>query len=660
MTLELLKRDSLLEPFAAVIERRHERFVQAERELAGDAGRLADRCNSHLHFGLHRDGDGWVFREWAPGATAVYLIGPFSDWREEPAYALRRVNDEEWEARLPGEVLEHGTLYRLLVKWDGGSGERLPTHARRAVQDEYTKIFSAQVWEPPRPYRARHEAPPRADHPLIYEAHVGMATEHRRVSTFTEFRLFVLPRVADLGYDTIQLMGVQEHPYYGSFGYQVSNFFAVSSRFGTPDELRQLVDAAHGMGIRVIMDLVHSHAVSNETEGLGRFDGSTEQFFYPGERGWHPLWNSRCFDYGKSRVTHFLLSNCKYWLEEFHLDGFRFDGITSMIYLDHGIGRDFTGYDLYYDGNQDENALAYLALANRVVHQVNPRAITIAEEVSGMPGIAFPVEGGGTGFDYRMSMGVPDYWIKLVKEKRDEEWHAGDLFYELTNKRAEERTIGYAESHDQAMVGDKTIFFRLVDKEIYEKMSVSSSSHVIDRGVALHKMIRLLTIGTAGDGYLNFMGNEWGHPEWIDFPREGNDWSYEHARRLWSLVDDEQLRFRFLNAFDRAMIHLAAGRRWFGRRPEPLARDNERQVLAFTRGDLLFAFNFNPARSFEGYLLDAPPGKYVVVLNTDDVAFNGFGRVDATVEHFTRHLSPARGQLGLYLPARTAMVLERQ
>ena len=539
-----------------------------------------------------------MFREWAPNATAIYLLGEFNEWRKHPDYALTKVGDGNWEIKLPQEALEHQMLYRLLVEWNGGSGERLPSHVRRVIQDEYTKIYSAQVWEPLNPYQMRHERPKRSEYPLIYEAHIGMSTEHRRVSTFTEFRLFVLPRIVDLGYNTIQLMAVQEHPYYGSFGYQVANFFAVSSRFGTPDDLKALIDTAHSMGIRVIMDIVHSHAVNNEVEGLSRFDGSYDQYFYPGNRGFHSLWGSRCFDYGKHEVLNFLLSNCKYWLEEFHFDGYRFDGITSMLYWDHGLNKDFTEYNLYYDGNQDENAITYLALANRVIHQVDPEAITIAEDMSGMPGVASPIEDGGMGFDYRMNMGTPDYWIKLLKEKRDEEWHVGDLFYELTNKREEEHTISYAESHDQALVGDKTIFFRLVDKAIYTSMGVFDKNILIERGMALHKMIRLVTIGTAADGYLNFMGNEWGHPEWIDFPREGNGWSYDHARRLWSLVDDENLRFRFLNAFDKSMIQTVNETRVFHWRPEPLVRDNERQVLIFTRGDYLFVFNFNPEKSF--------------------------------------------------------------
>ncbi len=657
--LKLVEDDKLLRPFAGIIEKRHRQVLAMEREFTYRTTRLSDSCNSYLYYGLHRTNEGWVFREWAPNATAIYLLGEFNDWRKHPDYALTKVGNGNWEIKLPQETLEHKMLYRLLVEWNGGSGERLPSHVRRVIQDEYTKIYSAQVWDPLNPYQMRHESPKRSEYPLIYEAHIGMSTEHRRVSTFTEFRLFVLPRIVDLGYNTIQLMAVQEHPYYGSFGYQVANFFAVSSRFGTPDELKALIDTAHGMGIRVIMDIVHSHAVNNEVEGLSRFDGSYDQYFYPGNRGFHSLWGSRCFDYGKHEVLNFLLSNCKYWLEEFHFDGYRFDGITSMLYWDHGLDKDFTEYNLYYDGNQDENAITYLALANRVIHQVDPEAITIAEDMSGMPGVASPIEDGGMGFDYRMNMGTPDYWIKLLKEKRDEEWHVGDLFYELTNKREEEHTISYAESHDQALVGDKTIFFRLVDKAIYTSMGVFDKNILIERGMALHKMIRLVTIGTAADGYLNFMGNEWGHPEWIDFPREGNGWSYDHARRLWSLVDDENLRFRFLNAFDKSMIQTVNETRVFHWRPEPLVRDNERQVLIFTRGDYLFVFNFNPEKSFPDYVFDAPSGKYTMLLDTDSKNFDGLGRIDEKMEHFTRYVSPGRGQLSLYIPARTGFVLKR-
>ena len=625
--------------------------------MQGDASRLADACNSHLYYGLHRNNTEWVLREWAPNATAIFLLCDSNDWQKNNHYSFTKLNDQDWELRLPANILHHEMLYKLLVEWEGGSGERIPSHTTRAVQDDYTKVFSAQVWCPEHPYHWQYPRPKAARHPLIYEAHIGMSTEHQRVSTFIEFRLYVLPRIAALGYNTIQLMAIQEHPYYGSFGYQVANFFAVSSRFGTPEELKELIDAAHGLGIRVLLDIVHSHAVSNEAEGLSLFDGTDYLYFHRGERGKHPAWDSRCFDYGKPQVLNFLLSNCKYWLEEFRFDGFRFDGVTSMIYYDHGLGKAFTDYSFYYDGNEDEDAWVYLALANQLIHELYPEALTIAEEMSGLPGLASPIAEKGVGFDYKLSMGIPDYWIKLLKEIPDEQWHVGDIYYELTNKRAEERTISYAESHDQALVGDKTIFFRLTDKEIYTGMSVFDHSLIIDRAMALHKMIRLITLATAGGGYLAFMGNEWGHPEWIDFPRQGNNWSYAHARRLWSLVDNPDLKFKYLNAFDSAMIHFATESNILDYEPRVLVRDINRQLLIFERRGYLFVFSFNPTTSYTDYQFDVPAGKYITVLNTDNPAFGGDNRIDESVEHFTQYTGK-ENLLSLYIPARIGMVLK--
>ena len=649
--------DPLLLPYLPIIQGRHQHFINTLHRVQGDASRLADACNSHLYYGLHRNNTEWVLREWAPNATAIFLLCDSNDWQKNNHYSFTKLNDQDWELRLPANILHHQMLYKLLVEWEGGSGERLPSHTTRAVQDDYTKVFSAQVWCPEHPYHWQHQRPKATSHPLIYEAHIGMSTEHQRVSTFVEFRLYVLPRIATLGYNTIQLMAIQEHPYYGSFGYQVANFFAVSSRFGTPEELKELIDTAHGLGIRVLLDIVHSHAVSNEAEGLSRFDGTDYLYFHRGERGKHPAWDSRCFDYGKPQVLNFLLSNCKYWLEEFHFDGFRFDGVTSMIYYDHGLGKAFTDYSFYYDGNEDEDALVYLALANQLIHELYPEALTIAEEMSGLPGLATPIAEKGIGFDYKLSMGIPDYWIKLLKEIPDEQWHVGDIYYELTNKRAEERTISYAESHDQALVGDKTIFFRLTDKEIYTGMSVFDHSLIIDRAIALHKMIRLITLATAGGGYLAFMGNEWGHPEWIDFPRQGNDWSYAHARRLWSLVDNPDLKFKYLNAFDSAMIHFATESNILDYEPRVLVRDINRQLLIFERRGYLFVFSFNPTTSYTDYQFDVPAGKYITVLNTDNPTFGGNNRIDERVEHFTQYTGK-ENLLSLYIPTRIGFVLK--
>ena len=658
-------RDEWLKPWQEVIDRRHA-AIEKLRDGIAVGGSLSAGLNNHLFYGLHRDGKGdWVFREWAPNATRIWLTGEFNNWKRSEAYALHPVGDGNWEITLPSLFLSHGMLYKLYIEWPGGGGERLPAYVTRAVQDPVTKLFCAQVWDPAEPYRWKHGRAGKREHPLIYECHIGMASEEEKVGTFEEFRLNVLPKIIDLGYDTIQIMALQEHPYYGSFGYQVSNFYALSSRFGTPEEFKRLVDDAHGAGIAVIMDIVHSHSVDNEAEGLSRFDGREDLYFYNGWQGRHPAWGSRCFDYGKPETKYFLLSNCKFWMEEYMLDGFRFDGVTSMLYWDHGLGKDFVGYENYFNNGVDENALSYLALANMLVHEIDPDAVTIAEDVSGMAGLAAPFAEGGVGFDFRMSMGVADNWIKWIKTLSDEQWSMGEIWWQLTNKRADEKTISYAECHDQAMVGDKTIIFRLMDKEMYTSMNTESRSIIVDRGIALHKMIRLVTMATAGDGYLTFMGNEFGHPEWIDFPREGNGWSYKYARRQWSLMKPDYLRYRSLNEFDRAMVELCREEDLLGGKPELLVQDEQKKILIFKRNSCIFAFNFNPAQSFTGYAFAAPAGKYVCVLDSDEERFNGFSRIKSGEEHFSVHKKSENGPavyddtLMLYLPSRCAVVLKK-
>ena len=490
--LAIYKNDPWLEPYAAAIDGRHEDVLRKEAELTTHCNSLKDFANAHQYFGLHRVGDWWVFREWAPNATEIYLVGDFSDWKELPEFKLNPAKNGVWELHVPFDRIRHGDLYKMSVHWPGGEGLRIPAYATRVVQDEQTHIFSAQVWEPT-PFRWTVEKFIPDTKPLmIYECHIGMAQQKEGVGSYLEFRDKILPRIAADGYNAIQIMAIQEHPYYGSFGYHVSNFYAASSRFGTPEELKSLIDRAHELGIAVIMDIVHSHAVKNENEGLGRLDGTGNLYFYGDHRREHPAWDSLCFDYGKNEVLHFLLSNCKYWLEEYHFDGFRFDGVTSMLYYDHGLGKAFGSYADYYDGNQDTNAIVYLTLANILIHEVKATAITIAEEMSGMPGLAIKFEDGGMGFDYRLAMGIPDYWIKTLKEKKDEDWHPTSIFWELTNRRSDEKTISYVESHDQALVGDKTVIFRLIDKEMYWHMMVGDTNPMVTRGIPLHKMIRRL------------------------------------------------------------------------------------------------------------------------------------------------------------------------
>lgn len=651
---KIYETDPYLAPYKEAIEKRHERILEERDKIALD-GSLADGLNNHLYYGLHRDADGgWVFREWAPNASRIYLIGEFNNWRRTAAYSLNPIGGGNWEIRLPAMFLHHQELYKLFIEWPGGGGERLPSYVRRVVQDPVTKVFCAQVWEPDEQYQWKNGRPGARPHPLIYECHIGMSSEEEKVATFEEFRVNVLPHIEALGYDTIQIMALQEHPYYGSFGYQVSNFYALSSRFGTPEEFKHLVDDAHARGIAVVMDIVHSHSVDNEAEGLSLFDGREDLYFYKGPQGHHPAWGSRCFDYGKSETKYFLLSNCKFWMEEYHLDGFRYDGVTSMLYWDHGLGKDFVGYDNYFNAGVDENAVTYLALAAMLVKEIDPDGITIAEDMSGMAGLAAPFEAGGLGFEFRMAMGVADHWIKWLKEKTDDQWSMGEIWWELTNKREDEKTISYAECHDQALVGDKTLIFRLIDKEMYTSMNIDSKSIVVDRGIALHKMIRLVTIATAGDGYLTFMGNEFGHPEWIDFPRAGNGWSYKYARRQWSLCEPDYLRYKYLMNFDSDMIHLFRKENLLAYKPELIRADEEKKVLIFRRKNYIFALDFNPSESFTGYAVEAPEGDWELELDSDEKRYDGFSRLEeGEVHHSDTGIT-------MYLPSRCALVFRRK
>jgi len=631
-----VKNDKYLVPFKNKIIYSLNKTDETEDVITNGSGDLMSFANAHLYYGMHRTKTGWIYRDRLPGAREVYLTGDFSNWQITEDFKLKKQNNGDFERNFDKDTIKHLDNFRLFIKWDDLSDFRIPAFARRVVQVENSNVFNAQIWEPQKKFKQKYKSPKKKNHLLIYEAHIGMSSEEQKVSTFNEFRETVLPRIVKGGYDTLQLMAIQEHPYYGSFGYHVSSFYAVSSRFGTPEDLKKLIDEAHKHGVRVIMDIVHSHAVKNVVEGISRYDGTDYLYFHGGHRGYHPAWDSRCFNYGKTETLHFLLSNCKYWIEEYGFDGFRFDGVTSMLYKNHGLETDFVGYEMYFNDNRDDEAVVYLALANKLIKQVNPEAITIAEDMSGMPGLATPYEDGGIGFDFRLAMGIPDYWIKLIKEFKDEDWHVGDIFYNLTNKRIDEKVISYAESHDQALVGDKTIIFRLADKDMYYNMDVDMLNLNVNRAVALHKMIRLLTLSTATNGYLNFMGNEFGHPEWIDFPREGNNWSYQYARRQWNLSDNKRLAYYYLNQFDIDMINLVKENNIFDEEyPYALIRNIEDRILVFRRNGLIFIFNFNSDKSFTDYGIEAEPGSYKLVLNSDSPKYLGHNRIDENVEYMT-------------------------
>ena len=647
--LQLIQDDPWLAPYTEPLNQRTERFESAIQEES-----LSQISLWHETAGLHfcQKSKSFLFQEFAPHAHALHLVGDFNSWDSE-SHPFLRDSDGTWTLELPtGQGFGHRSHYKILVTGDNGSHHRLSPFTTYALQDDESKAFTSVCWSPPEPYQWKHKPPTKPSAPLIYEAHVGIATEREGVGTYEEFRRNLLPRIAELGYNTIQLMAVAEHPYYGSFGYHVANFFAASSRFGTPDELKALIDEAHGLGLTVLMDLVHSHTVKNFSEGLREYDGSSSFLLAEKE---HPQWDSLLFDYNRPETRSFLLSNLRYWMEEYLFDGFRFDGVTSMLYHHHG-DTSFDHYDKYFHDGVAWDAVTYLQIANTLIREINPEALTIAEDFSGMPGCCQPPTEGGLGFDYRLGMGIPDYWIKLLKHKKDEEWDLNEIWNELSNRRHGEKTISYTESHDQALVGDKTLAFWLMDKEMYFHMKKEDENPIIDRGIALHKMIRLLTLVAGGEGWLNFIGNEFGHPEWLDFPREGNGWSHKYARRQWNLADNPDLKYQGLQKWEQALLKLCREHHILESPPAQLLNlDPSNHCLQFERANLLFALNFNATESFDDYSFPAhrEEGAFTHLLDSDQPEFEGFGRLNASSEHPI----DSSGKVNIYLPSRCGLVL---
>ncbi len=667
-TLPIIESDEWLRSAEGEIYNRFHLYQDRLKLIEQSSGSLSDYANAHLYFGVHRDNSkkGWWVRDYLPAAREVFVFGDWNNWNRKQ-FPLTKDKWGTWSCFISDQTvsyrLGHGSLIKLSIHGaDDSWADRIPTYIRRVIQDEDTKDYIGQIWSPSQQFDWQDDEFDISSigNPIIYEAHVGMSSEEEKISSYSDFTANILPRIKGLGYNTVQLMAVAEHPYYGSFGYHVSNIFAPSSRFGTPDELKELIRTAHSMGMGVIMDLVHSHYVKNYNEGFNHIDGS-DTYSPSGEEGNHVQWDSKLYDYGRDCVLHLLLSNVKYWIDEFHFDGYRFDGVTSMLYKHHGYIDNLGSYDNYFGPSVNHDAIVYLTLANKLIRDVNPSAITIAEDVSGMPGIATPIEDGGIGFDYRLAMAIPDFWIRYLEDVTDENWSLGEMWYVMCDRLSNVKTITYCESHDQALVGDKTIAFRLMDKEMYSSMSKAMSNIVVDRGIALHKMIRLFTITLSGNGYLNFMGNEFGHPEWVDFPRKENGWSYKYARRQWSLAKADYLRYCDLELWDKDMISLVKNNHLLSSGyGYNILTDEDNKTIVYELGGLVFVFNWHPSRSIMDYEFPMPvAGKYKIVLNSDDPKYSGFGRVEDDTEFFT-YERDGRHYLRVYNISRSVQVFKLQ
>lgn len=664
--------DGYLQNFEKEICRRYKEFYNLNKAIEeNEKGGLQQFTKGYEKFGVHVQSDNSVrCYEWCPDVTQLYLWGEFNNWNRKE-YPYKKLDHGKWELIIPPKEdgscrIQHNSVIKIcVVDKHGNELDRLSPWAPYVTRSEKAVSYDQRFWNPAQKYSLQHKHPPKPDRLRIYECHVGISSWEGKVATYTHFKDNVLPRIQKLGYNAIQLMAIMEHAYYASFGYQVTSFFGASSRYGNPEELKALVDEAHRRGIVVLLDVVHSHASKNTVDGLNQWNGTNGAYFHDNARGFHDLWDSRLFNYTEWEVLRFLLSNLRWWIDEYGFDGFRFDGATSMLYHSHGLAHSFSGdYNEYFGLVTDSESVTYMMLANHFLHTTYDFAITIAEEVSGMPGLCRPVSEGGQGFDYRLAMALPDMWIKMLKEKSDDEWKMGHISFTLANRRYGEKHIAYTESHDQALVGDKTIAFWLMDAEMYWNMStLTERTVVIDRGMALHKMIRLVTHGLGGEGYLNFIGNEFGHPEWLDFPREGNQESYHYARRQWNVVDDDLLRYKFLNNFDEALQHAEMKYGWLAAPQGYISRKHEGdKVLVFERAGLLFVFNFHPTQSFTDYRIGIDtPGTYKIVLDSDDKNFDGHGRLDHNTEFFTTEgdWDNRRNSIQVYMPSRVGFVLAK-
>lgn len=651
---KILEYDNYLLPYEKDIELRMDRLFALEKRLFGESAKdgkdisalLLNFASAHEYFGFHREGNGYIYREYAPNAKQLFLCGDFNGW-SRTSHELTPIGDGVFEINISQNIV--GSRVKVRVVADSFDELKIPMFADYVTRDDHYDM-AAQIFDSKYKFSQKPFTPSKDL--VIYEAHIGMATETDGIGTYEEFRKNVLPKIKADGYTAIQLMGIMEHPYYASFGYQVSNFFAPSSLYGTPDELRKLIDSAHKAGIAVLLDIVHSHASGNTNEGLSMFDGTDDMFFM----GDHPAWGTKVFDYSKNFTLKFLLSNVKYYLDKFHFDGFRFDGVTSMLYTHYGLGVAFDNYSKYFSPSTNLDAINYLQLATSVTKATNDNAILIAEDMSAMPGMCIPVNEGGIGFDYRLALGEPDLWIKLIKECRDEDWNMNHIYWELSTRRPHEKNVGYAECHDQALVGDKTIIFRLCDKEMYWHMQKEDNDLTVERGVALYKNIYGITMALGGEGYLNFMGNEFGHPEWIDFPREGNGWSYKYAKRQWHLCKDENLKFSCLNEFNKDLIKILKKHDIFGAHDRQVYVSDEKKIIAFVKNDLLFVVSFNPTESFTDLAIENVGKNARLIFTSDDEKYCGHGRLTPNERHVK--IRKERNCLKFYVPNRTFNVFK--
>lgn len=556
-------------------------------------------------------------------------------------------------------AISHGSRYRVYFNTPNGALERVPAWATYVLPDSDGNQYYAVHWEPPPEdvYKWKNKRPKVPKSFRIYECHVGISGIEQKISSFNEFISKVLPHIKNAGYNAIQLIGVIEHRDYSSVGYKVTNLFAVSSRFGTPNDFKHLVDEAHGLGLLVFLDIVHSYSAADELVGLSLFDGSNDCYFHTGKRGHHKYWGTRMFKYGDVDVLHFLLSNLKWWVVEYQIDGFQFHSLSSMMYTHNGFAT-FTGeMEEYCNQYVDKDALIYLILANEMLHELHPDIITIAEDATFYPGLCEPTSQGGLGFDYWVNLSVSEMWLWLLENAPYQEWNMNKIVSVLVNnQQSHEKMLLYTENHNQSISGGRS-FAEIILRKFKEQPF--GSEDVTFRVSSLHNMVKLITFSISGSAYLNFMGNEFGHPNRVEFPMPSNNYSFNFANRRWDLLLEGVHNNLF--KFDMDMMRMDEHEQILSRGLPKVHHVNDfNMVISYIRGPLLFICNFHPEISHKMYIIGVEEaGEYKVILNTDEISYGGHGELKD--DQYLQRTSNKRADgyrisLEVTLPRRSAQV----
>jgi len=583
--------------------------------------------------GAHVREAGVSFAVWAPNARSVRVIGDFAGWGPYDGVPMRRLDAGVWETFVPGAT--PGQHYRYRIEGADGvwrdKADPLATAAEKPPKSASVIHRSTYVWNDTAWLAERERTPWHARPMSIYEVHLG---SWRPGLSYRQLAVELTKYVTDLGFTHVELMPVAEHPYGGSWGYQITSYYAPTARFGSPDDFRHLVDTLHQAGVGVILDWVPAHFPRDDW-ALARFDGTTLYEHPDPRRGEHPDWGTYVFDYGRPEVRNFLVANALYWIDEFHVDGLRVDAVASMLYLDYSR-RPGQWLPNPHGGREHLEAVALLQEVNATAYRHHPGIVTIAEESTAWPAVSKPTDAGGLGFGFKWNMGwMHDTLRYFATDPLYRQYHHNQLTFALTYAWSENFILPI--SHDEVVHGKGSLFGKMPGDD-WQKFA---------------NLRALLAYMWAHPGkQLLFSGCEWA--QWSEWSEEhGLDWSGSHepAREgVRRLVTDLNRVYRQTPALWSRDTE-PGGFAWI----EP--DDHLHNVYSFLRYDdrgrpLACVANLSGI-GFDGYRVGLPhPGRWSEVLNTDSAHYGGsgagnLGQVDAVAEPW--HGQPASA--ALHLPA---------